>query len=203
MILLAKNTMKLNISVFLSSKMELYLWQDCFYKIYKCGKRNCSESKTCQEWCISFIQEGNTYYKYLLRSIKSNDHSSTLCSYQFLVHLGDIHRYLYLEQPSCEGSQSDPYKLSESYYMEAIRLDPTQGNAYHQLSILSSYRHSYCLTTYYCIRSISCDIPFMITMDNIRNHFQKNKAEYDRTASSFFPLNKKRSSQVHLLTCSY
>lgn len=61
---------------------------------------------------------------------------------------------------------------------------------------ISRYKHSYCLALYYCIRSISCDSPFMAAFENIRNHFVSNEKELNQNAASLYPLNKKRSSQV-------
>ena len=90
-----------------------------------------------------FIQDGITYYNYLLRSVKGSDEDSSHCSYQFLLHLGDLSRYLYIEEngntAENPSQQTNSYSQAESFYLEAIRQDPNKGNAYHQLSVLTSY----------------------------------------------------------------
>ena len=80
-----------------------------------------------------------------MRSLKGSDEDFSRCSYQFLIHLGDLSRYLYIEESGNsvpEGDtatqQSNSYSQAESFYLEAIRQDPHKGNAYHQLSVLTS-----------------------------------------------------------------
>ena len=204
MTIAGKDIIKKNISSFLSLHIEKTLWQECFYKIYKKEKRESLQHPEKKSACISVINEGIAYYKYLLRYLNSHCPDSDLCSYYFLIHLGDLNRYLSIEK-LLDDDGTDYNKLAESFYLQAIQLDPTQGNAYNQLSVLASYilfllsnsyRHSYCLAVYYCIRSISCDSPLQIGYDNLYNHFKNNDKELNESAMSFVPLTKKKSTQV-------
>lgn len=143
MTLVARDVVKQDISTFLSSNMESSLWQECFYQIYKHEKRRSQFQPEKKVDCISIIQEGRLFYNYLLRSIKTSDEDSVFCSYQCLVHLGDLNRYLSMEL----NPDKDAFKEAESYYQEAIQLNPKIGNAYHQLSILASF--GYLMNVYF------------------------------------------------------
>lgn len=142
MTVLARDIMKMSISTFLSSKIESTLWQECFYKVYKQEKKRSNKHPERKEQCINIINEGITYYNYLLRSIKSTNDSANLCSYQFLIHLGDLNRYLAIEiqlQESQPIQKLDSFKAAESFYQEAIQLNPSVGHSFHQQAVLASF----------------------------------------------------------------
>lgn len=204
MTIAGKDIIKKDISSFLSFHIEKTLWQECFYKVYKKEKQESQAHPEKKSVCISIINEGIAYYKYLLRYLNSNTPESDLCRYHLFIHLGDLNRYLSIEK-LLDNDGTDYNKLAESFYIQATQLDPTQGNAFNQLSVLASYflillsnsyRHSYCLAVYYCIRSISCDSPLLIGYDNLNNHFKHNEKELNESAMSFIPLNRKKSTQV-------
>ena len=115
-----------------------------------------------------------------------------VCSYSLLIHIGDLYRYVSLEDSGNRGSLTS----SEQAYSKAITLDPSQGNAYHQLAILATYKKSYCRALYYCIRAITCSTPFLTALSNIQYHFVENKKRLSIFKVHNPTLNKRHCNEV-------
>ena len=142
---------------------------------------------------LSFLKEGINNYEYMVMKLKKSVSSEhVLCSYSFLIHMGDLSRYIYLEEPK----NSESFASSQECYLKAIRCDPTQGNAYHQLAVLASYKRSYCQALYYCIRAITCPSPFSTAFSNIPYHFAENEKNLAKAQSMYPVLNKHHCNEV-------
>ena len=142
---------------------------------------------------LSFLKEGINNYEYMVRKLrKSVSSEHVLCSYSFLIHMGDLFRYIYLEEPK----NSESFASSQECYLKAIRCDSCQGNAYHQLAVLASYKKSYCQALYYCIRAITCPSPFSTAFSNIPYHFAENSKNLAKSQSMYPALNKHHCNEV-------
>ena len=170
--------------------IDTLIWNHCYYREIS-KQRKMRHMKT--EDYLSFLKEGINNYEYMVRKLrKSVSSEHVLCSYSFLIHMGDLFRYIYLEEPK----NSESFASSQECYLKAIRCDSCQGNAYHQLAVLASYKKSYCQALYYCIRAITCPSPFSTAFSNIPYHFAENSKNLAKSQSMYPALNKHHCNEV-------
>ncbi|XP_071802166.1 uncharacterized protein [Asterias amurensis] len=78
-----------------------------------------------------------------------------------LVHLGDLARY------------RNETNQSESYYLQAAHLVPSNGQPYNQLAIVAASKADQLAMTFYYIRSIAVKHPFPAAATNLQTTFSK------------------------------
>ncbi|XP_038063829.1 protein SMG7-like [Patiria miniata] len=78
-----------------------------------------------------------------------------------LVHLGDLARY------------RNETNQSESYYLQAAHLVPSNGQPYNQLAIVAASKGDQLAMTFYYIRSIAVKHPFPAAATNLQTTFSK------------------------------
>ena len=177
-------------STYKEKDIDSLIWNDCYYK--EISKQRKMRHMSTEEY-LSFLKEGINNYEYMERKLKkSTSPEHVLCCYSFLIHLGDLLRYIYLEEPK----NSESFSSSQECYLKAIQCDPSQGNAYHQLAVLASYKKSYCQALYYCIRAITCPSPFSTAFSNIPYHFAENTKNLAKFNSMYPALNKHHCNEV-------
>lgn len=175
---------------YISNNIDSRIWMRCYYK--EISKYRQQRFMSSEEY-LQFLQEAINNYEYIFSEMKKSmipEHA--MCSYSLLIHIGDLYRYVSLEDSGNRGSLTS----SEQAYSKAITLDPSQGNAYHQLAILATYKKSYCRALYYCIRAITCSTPFLTALSNIQYHFVENKKSLSIFKVHNPILNKRHCNEV-------
>lgn len=126
---------------FLENGIDLDLWTYCFYRLYSEKRAHLKDaSGESIESFLKSIDEGIEYYEYLIRVISdSMDPLKEDCLYPLFIHLGDIYRY---KAGLVDKNEKSVWEKCEWCYKEAILLNPNNGNAFHQLAIVATYRYS-------------------------------------------------------------
>lgn len=177
--------------------IDALIWNDCYYK--EISKQRKVRHMSTEEY-LNFLKEGIRNYEYMVKKLKKSEVSDhVFCSYSFLIHMGDLFRYIYLEEPR----NSESFSSSQECYLKAIQYDPSQGNAYHQLAVLAVYKKSYCQALYYCIRAITCPSPFSTAFSNIPFYFSENTKNIAKFQSLYPNLNKHHCNEVFPATFSF
>lgn len=171
----------------LDKKVEQDLWNICF-KIPISGLQPIKGKKTSNPLLNWFLEGASGFYLVLLQEVCAQcDFDSTLCkrnvqlgifcgpcysvkpkkeSFLYicqhcLIHLGDIARYRNLVGEA------------ESYYKQAVCIEPSSGHPYNQLALLESVRGDGLSTLYYYVRSLSLKHPFPPAKTNLLKVLKK------------------------------
>ena len=87
------------------------------------------------------------------------------------------HQKLYSQITRCFFIQPARYRnetnQSESYYLQAAHLVPSNGQPYNQLAIVAASKADQLAMTFYYIRSIAVKHPFPAAATNLQTTFSK------------------------------
>ena len=90
-----------------------------------------------------------------------SQHTKVIFSHHVLIHLGDLQRYrIEVQNPE---PQDHAYAEAESFYKQAIALDPTNGDGHHKLAVIASNR------------ALGCRMPYLSSLKNVKVLFAKNE----------------------------
>ncbi|KAJ1386650.1 Tetratricopeptide-like helical domain superfamily [Sesbania bispinosa] len=96
-----------------------------------------------------------------------------LC-HRCLVCIGDMARYK--QQYENLDVQNQNWSVAATYYLEAIRMWPDNGNPQNQLAVLATYIGDDFLALYHCVRSLAVKEPFPDAWDNLILLLEKNRS---------------------------
>lgn len=176
-----KHIMKTDPFFFEANQLDAVLWKEGFYASYqylkmqlRAKEENVDEQKAeLRNQIISAINDGIAFYTKLLDRVVLNHPAST---YSIYIRLGDLHRYLGVDDLSGIPKDHDhPYKKAKTYYSKARALDPHRGMAYHGLGLIATYEEAHCRAIYYYVRSAVCRFPQKTAVQNIRIEFANNE----------------------------
>ncbi|XP_022701132.1 protein SMG7-like isoform X2 [Varroa jacobsoni] len=83
-----------------------------------------------------------------------------ICQY-CLVHLGDLARY------------RNDLQLAESYYRQAVDIEPRNGHPYNQLGLLEGAKGNRLATLFLYVRALSVSHPFVVAVTNLESMYSK------------------------------
>ena len=102
-----------------------------------------------------------------------SQHTKVIFSHHVLIHLGDLQRYrMEVQNPE---PQDHAYAEAESFYKQAIALDPTNGDGHHKLAVIASNRNCNYLALYQYCRALGCRMPYLSSLKNVKVLFAKNE----------------------------
>ena len=107
--------------------IDALIWNDCYYK--EISKQRKVRHMSTEEY-LSFLKEGIRNYEYMVKKLKKSEVSDhVFCSYSFLIHMGDLFRYIYLEEPR----NSESFSSSQECYLKAIQYPSPFSTAFSNI----------------------------------------------------------------------
>lgn len=173
---------------------EYSLWKLHYKQIDEFRKQASKNPESIQEGFRLFLNESSRFYQDLISKCKryygfqdpiehAKLHKCRLVCHRLLVRLGDLARYMEINQN--DGIQQRNWSKAAQCYYEAAKMYPDGGNPQNQLALLATpaYIGDEFLALYHCVRSIAVKEPFPDASDNLLFIFERNMSVHIHSLS--------------------